>query len=149
MSTINEQKNELISALRARSRAQTALWQKIPYLALQANGIGGFSDSLAVAYCSGYWRLEPSTANFYGRYSVFVDLATGELVKAADPSQPAADDDVLLLANDPECLDAQAIIDRLIREAKGTTTASLSLAELKVWRQEQIAELGLKKIYTR
>jgi len=147
MATIQEQKDELITAIRARSREQKALWQRIPYLALQANGIGGFSDSLQVAYSSGYWRLEPTIRT--GGYSVFVDLATGELVNPYMKETPAWDDDVLLVAKDPDCLDAQALIDQLEAEAKGTSTASLSLAELKVWRKEQVAELGLEKVYTR
>ena len=147
MATIEEQRDQLIAAIRARSREQKALWQRIPYLALQANGIGGFSDSFQVAYVSGYWRLGPTIRD--GGYSVFVDLATGELVNPYMKETPAHDDDVLLIAKNPDCLDAKTLIVQLEAQAKGTSTASMSLAELKVWRQEQIAELGLKKVYTR
>lgn len=147
MATIQEQRDELIAAIRARSLAQKALWQRIPYLALMANGIGGFSDGLSVAYHRGYWRLEPTLRN--GGYSVFVDLATGELVNPYKPEEPAWDDDVLLVAKRPDCIEAQAIIDQLEAEAKGTSTTSMSLSELKTWRQKQVDELGLKKIYTR
>jgi hypothetical protein len=147
MATIQEQRDQLIATIRARSLEQKALWQRIPYLALQADGIGGFSDGLKVAYRSGYWRLPPSEVG--GHYRAFVDLATGEVVNPYKLEEPAWDDAILSIAKEPDSIEAQAIIDQLEAQAKGTSVASLSLSELKVWRKNLIAELGLEKIYTR
>jgi hypothetical protein len=46
-------------------------WQKVPWLALQADGRGGYSSRLAMAYREGLWNVDDS---------VFVDLESGNLV---------------------------------------------------------------------
>ncbi|MDD4877969.1 MAG: hypothetical protein PHO02_02950 [Candidatus Nanoarchaeia archaeon] len=70
----------LIEGIKEYSESQMDTWREIPSLALEADGRTGFSDSLALAYYDGYWRIESSIGR-QGYYSVFVELETGSLVK--------------------------------------------------------------------
>lgn len=71
-------RGDYIEALRQYCREQKSLWQQVPWMALQADGRTGWSESYARAYESGYWTLERVMVHSY--YVGFVDLATGELV---------------------------------------------------------------------
>ncbi len=114
------------------SRSQKELWQRIPLLALEADGRTGFSDNYSRAYHNGFWALEGSVSS--GHYSVYVDLATGELVDAYSASRsfsvcdidvpkdstlkPARNVEVLNLAFNLDELDAQKIVASLEEQAK-------------------------------
>lgn len=106
----------LINRIRAHARSQAAVWQQVPWLALQADGRSGFNGNLQLAYTSGYWAVDGSAAASSGQ-RVWVDLANGELVHAGNPYSPAGDDAVLLLATAPAELDAARLIEWLRKEA--------------------------------
>lgn len=79
-SELEELKDELVENIREYSLSQKEEWQKIPMLALEAEGRTGYSDTRSRAYTQGFWALEPATRN--GKYQAYVDLATGEIVDA-------------------------------------------------------------------
>ncbi len=106
----------LVSRVTEFSRRQKALWQKIPFLALSANGRSGYSDQYSRAYGQGYWAVEASVSD--GEYCVYVDLETGKLVNATDPRRPAKAEDVLRIARSLDQLDAASIVKSLEVQAK-------------------------------
>ncbi len=71
---------KIVEFVRDYSRSQKEFWQRIPLLALEADGRDGFYDNYYRAYRQGFWALQSSVSRGY--YSVYVDLSTGELVDA-------------------------------------------------------------------
>ena len=92
---IEKKRNEHIQLIRDYARSQKDLWQKLPYLDLQATGRGGFGDS--PCYREGYWIIQSSQMHSIGGYSVIVDCETGELVYPY--KKGPAPDHCLLLVN--------------------------------------------------
>lgn len=91
-------RGDYIDALRQFCREQKSLWQQVPWMALQADGRTGWSESYARAYKSGYWTIDRVRVHSY--YVGFVDLATGELVgigpgKSLSTATPLSGDFVL------------------------------------------------------
>lgn len=113
---VNNAVKGLIKEVREASRQQKALWQKIPYLALQANGRGGYSEQYKRAYHHGYWAVTGGASGF--DRVVFVDLETGELVDANDPGRTAWDTDIFFILNSLHLLDAAQIVKALRAAAK-------------------------------
>ncbi len=137
---------ELIKSIRNHSKEQKGLWQRIPHLALEADGkLGsGFKDYYSWAYNNGCWALASTISR--GHYCVLVDLATGELVDADCASRrkfkPAKDYDVLRLALNLDKLDAQKIVASLEEEADKPDYN-------REWRAKKRSELGLPELYCR
>jgi hypothetical protein len=74
---IRLKKIELAGAIKEYVKSQLNLWQKVPYLALQAEGRGGFNEDYQRAYEDGYWSIDDPNGST--RYCL-VDCETGELV---------------------------------------------------------------------
>jgi hypothetical protein len=110
---ITSQRDSLLEALRQYSRDQAELWSQIPYLALMAQGRTGFSDNYYRAMHIGAWPVQ----QLHGSYTVYVDLATGDLVSTLDPSKLARDDQIVGILTDLEQLDAEALADSMRRDA--------------------------------
>ena len=94
---------------------QRALWQRVPTLALEADGRQGFSDAKKFAYRDGIWQplWEKDT-----RFPVCVDLRTGELLqyiygRQIDEMEPALPEDVLRLALALDSINATKIVEDL------------------------------------
>lgn len=111
---ITDLAENLASEIRAFSRRQDDLWQRVPWLALEADGRTGYSERLMRAYLQGYWGLGPTLAD--GRFSVYVDLATGELVNSCEYNSRilAPTRDIIVLANYIKSLDASFVISELV-----------------------------------
>jgi len=62
---------KMASQLRDYVKTNKENWQKIPYLALQADGRNGFNSRLSTAYEYGLWKIDSST---------YVDLQDAEIV---------------------------------------------------------------------
>ena len=79
---------ELASLIRQCCLSQKELWQKLPYLALQAQGRGGFSDTARFLYQNGYYLLGGGN----GIYSAMVDCSNGEIMSTvSDGAEPVSD----------------------------------------------------------
>jgi len=121
MKKLEVQASQLVAEVKAWSRSQVALWQQLPYLALEADGKDGFRDDLSICYSWGYWQLEDSTPR--GSYCLCsVDCSTGELVnQVASMSRRrlvlASDEAILPLLLRLDDLDAQRITADLQRTA--------------------------------
>ena len=147
--TIEERARELVVEMRQWSRDQASLWQQLPYLALRADGVDGYSDARAVCYAEGWWRITHHTSR--GQYVLCsVDCATGELAnqyasRAQEKLVLARDEDILPLLLKTTELDAQRIIAALVEQAGRPTPPSLAGAN-PGWPADQAdleARLGL------
>lgn len=69
---IQKQIHEIAQEVRKYSTSQKADWQKIPWLALQVDGRGGYSTGYSIAYEIGVWEI--------GNSGIFVNLENGDLV---------------------------------------------------------------------
>jgi hypothetical protein len=146
-------KKELVDGIRNYARAQKELWRQIPCLALEADGRTGFSDSRARAYQFGYWTLTSSEDRLLGGYGIYVDCATGELIRPSKPNEMAHDNYVLALAYFSfRELDAAGIIEELRRHAQEPIGSCYSAEEQKKheeWREKKRKELNLQRVYVR
>jgi len=133
---IKEKQHKLANELRRYCREQKDLWKTVPYLALMADGRGGYSGRLGSACRSGYWPL--GRCEWLG---VAVDLLTGELVSYEDDA-PLADDEQILSVAISE-FDAQQVIDKLKREIERPDSA-----EAKKTRESRRTEYSITEIFT-
>ena len=107
-------RDELVETIREYSRSQKEIWQLVPNLALEADGRSGYG--LNRVHSQGVLGLRSTIHD--GSFTVYVDLATGELV---DPHTfhgksrlvPARDVSVLEVLANLDALDAQKIVDFL------------------------------------
>jgi hypothetical protein len=158
--TANAEK--VVESIRNYSRSQRELWQRVPWLALEADGRNGYCDTYARAYSTGCWALEGSVSRGY--YSVYVNLFTGELVSAysvpddfsvisevpkVSNLRPADNREVLKFALSLDELDAKKLISELEEEAKEPILPPYNPIGQEVWRNEIRRDLNLKKIYVR
>ncbi len=154
---------KLAEGIRNYSKAQKKLWQRVPLLALEADGRDGFLDNYSRAYDTGFWALEAGIRD--GCYSVYVDLATGELVDAYSASggfsvcdidvpkeskiKPAGKEDVLTLAFRLDELDARKLVNSLERKAKEPYPSYYNPEEQEAWRDKKRKELNLQELFVR
>jgi len=144
---IRQKRRELVSAVRSWVRSQKDLWQRVPYLALQADGRSGHLDKFAHAYYHGYWLLDASINNGY--YCVSVDLANGELIDPNKPTQKASDDSILVLVADIDALDAVKVVAYLEQASTEPTGRWYDEKEKRAWRESVLKETGLLPLYVR
>lgn len=146
---IIEDRKGIAEEIRKAVAIQKDLWQKIPWLALEADGRIGFSSKYACAYERGYLQLEASKIN--GRYRVYLDLDTGELFDAffiaCGINVLASDENVVNLLRNGYELNATETIKNLEQEAKKLQI--LFLKNPKGWREEKRRKFGIEKIFTR
>lgn len=76
---IAEHGRVLAQEIREWCRSQTPTWQRLPYLALAANGSSRFHKSRISCYESGLWPVPASRAPGKAEVLCFVDCETGEL----------------------------------------------------------------------
>lgn len=107
-----QSRTDLAEAIRSWCREQRELWQQVPYLALQADGRSGWSDSHSRAYNWGLWTLPYRQSSYY---CAFVDCETGDLVRNPKNLDPLSDEPILYMAL--KVYDAQAVIDLLKEDA--------------------------------
>lgn len=131
---ITDLAENLANEIRAFSRRQDDLWQRVPWLALEADGRTGYDGRLMGAYLEGYWGLGQVLED--GKFLVYVDLATGELVGRPDynPRILAPTRDVLLLANHVKSLDASFVISELVRLGTRLYRSDLDPEKQAEWR---------------
>ncbi|MDO8571836.1 MAG: hypothetical protein Q7R79_04110 [bacterium] len=151
LTSIHECIEQLVEAIREYSRSQKRLWQRIPLLALKANGITGFSDQLSRSYHQGAWALKSSAES--GRYTIYVDLATGELIDAhlfhhKKECVPARISDILRIAAHLEELDAQSIIRQLNGQTLEPYPSYYKADTQDAWRKGTQNELKLQSLFT-
>jgi hypothetical protein len=160
---ITKETKNLVQKIRDYSTLQKNLWQLVPNLALEADGRTGHSEQYSRAYSSGFWAIRASVEN--GRFNVFVDLATGDLVDAYSASntfsvadfdcekdsslKPARKKGILELALDMEQLDAKEIINDLELEAKEPYFSGYNVEKKEAWRSEMREKYDVKEIFTR
>lgn len=147
-------KKKLVEQIREYVRSQKELWRQIPYLALQADGRGSFSDVYTRAYNVGVWPLEASIKDGY--YQVMIDLATGELISSFylyeyKKLANAHPDLILPLINGIDELDANKIIFELKQKIKNKEdgTKNRKITQIKKWREKTKIKLKIKKKYER
>lgn len=133
---------ELVNLTRELSKSQKRIWQQVPFLALQADGRTGYSDQYSRAYRQGYWAVESTVHG--GSYSVYVDLETGELVSAFDPRKEARDEEVLMIASNPNQLDAVSLVTEIAKDAERPIGSYYNAQEQEKWRQETLKEYNLR-----
>lgn len=123
LTTISSSAKEIIQQLKEYTIAQQDSWERIPALALEADGRTGFSHLYNSAYHAGLWgiNLEQRTVN--------VNLFTGELL--------ATDAQALLFALEPEKLDARKIVASLEEKAKAPYASYYKPVEQEQWRARE------------
>lgn len=148
--TIERDAAALVRGIREYAKSQVEDWRRIPYLALEADGRSGYSDNYARAYRQGVWAVEASARD--GSYTVYVDLATGELVNPFSFHEQARcvdayDSHVLALATSIGQLDAAAIVAGLEAAARKPVASYYDPQEQRRWRVTTRAELKLGPRY--
>jgi hypothetical protein len=138
---IGRNEKKLADTVRRYVRAQLKDWRRIPWLALEADGRGGYSDSYRKAYFYGLWPI----LSGQGGGTLFVDCATGEIVR--NVGKPAPDEEVLGYARSN--LDAKKIIAYLEDRAANGDPDHMTKKELDErarWRADIAKECGLKPV---
>jgi hypothetical protein len=143
--SIEEQRAALIAAVREYCRQQTPHWQRVPHLALEADGRTGYSEAYSRAYSQGYWALAASLERGY--YRVYVDLATGELVNSFS-HEPASDECVVLLLRDVQSLDAGLLVRALEADGETDVCSVYDRDEQAAWREKMRKHHGVAEVFT-
>lgn len=76
---IKKTARELIEKIKSYSRSQKEEWQKVPYLALEADGRGGYSGQLSAAYELGIWMIDYWYC--HGDNPLAIDCTNGEIIR--------------------------------------------------------------------
>lgn len=148
--TIERDTAALVRGIREFARSQVETWRRVPYLALEADGRSGFSDNYARAYRQGVWAVEASVRD--GSYTVYVDLATGDLVNPFSFHEQARcvdayDSHVLALATSIDQLDAEALVVSLEAAARKPVASYYDPQAQRRWRVTTRSELKLAPLY--
>jgi hypothetical protein len=148
LAKIRSGRKELVADIREYARSQKEDWRRVPWLALQADGRGGYSDTYQYAYRYGFWLVGSSNT------SPAVDCATGELVglTVGCATLSLSDWNVVGLSGDLDKLNAAKIVRDLERCARRKARApdgKRDLDERARWREELARELKLSPLYVR
>ena len=141
-----------VTAIRTRVRRQKRLWQRIPLLALMADGRPEHIEQYARAYRLGCWALPGRTRDGYFR--VYVDLATGELVNPIEfhenggQPRPVPNRVIRRLKAILAVLDAREIIRGLQRAARHEPLDPADRKRGERWRSRLRQRLKLQKMFT-
>lgn len=149
---IPEEAKALVDKIRQYSRSQKELWQRIPLLALEADGRTGFSVKYAGVWRQGYWSLESSDEPMNG-YRVSVDLDDGELIDpfflSINKKRPALEGKIIQMGFSITELDASSIINLLKQEALEPYEKNFKPEVQDAWREKVRRELQLEEVFTR
>lgn len=159
---IFEYAENLANNIEKYSMSQKTLWQKIPLLALTADGRTGYNENYGLAYDWGFWAIGN---NELDDYKIFVDLETGKLVNAYKANEslfiderglkicsdisPANKRDILNLAFNLEEIDAKKIINDLENECKKEYYKIYNPISQDRWRNKVIKLNKLSENYQR
>ena len=138
---IKQVMRNLAARIRRFSENQKDLWQKVPYLALQADGRSGYSDQYARAYGHGFWAIRSSIVNGY--YTICIDLETGRLVNSSNLTVAPRDETIIPLASALKELDAKDIVADLGKLSTEPTYKEYDPNKQNEWRNGLIRKLGL------
>lgn len=138
---IKQVMRNLAERVKRFSENERDLWQKVPYLALQADGRSGYSDQYSRAYDQGFWAIHSSAVNGY--YRVYVDLETGRLADPSNLIKTPCDEDIITLAAHLDELDAQNIVTELGKYSTEPTYKGYDPNKQNEWRNGLIRKLGL------
>ncbi|MBT3691053.1 hypothetical protein HOG16_02310 [Candidatus Woesearchaeota archaeon] len=135
---------QLVISIREYSLSQSGLWLKVPNLALEAQGRGGYSDSYNRAFSSGYWSIDSSIKG--GVYTIYVDLSNGELIspfllEKKGKERLAWDERVLEITSNIDEINAESIITDLTTQAKSKYESWQKPKEIEEWRKERKKEI--------
>lgn len=152
----------LVNNIQKYSMSQKTFWQKIPLLALTADGRTGYNEHYSLAYEWGFWAIGK---NELGHYKIFIDLETGKLVNAYKANEslfiderglkicsnifPANKKDILNLAFNLEEIDAKKIINNLENECKKEYYKLYNPVSQERWRNKVIQLNKLSENYQR
>ncbi len=128
-------RKKLAVKIREYVRLQLKSWQRVPWLALQADGRGGYSDDYGKAYKYGLWPILCGK----GGGTFFIDCMTGEIVH--NVGEVASDDGVISYSVDLDLLDAAKIIARLEKQMRDGDPGHFTKSELDKrasWRESLI-----------
>lgn len=149
---LQEKADALIKEIRQYSESQKELWQKVPYLALQAEGRGKHKGEFVFGnlYYNGYMHLGCT----WGEYSHYasVDLETGIIVRNNYKNGPADDGLVGKLAGHIDEIDASIVLRHFEELASQPYDKSMCIADIDEIEEKKnviIQKLNLKKIYER
>lgn len=112
---------KMLKAVREWCESQAEHWQRVPNLALEADGRSGYLDDYSYCYHYGFWRIWESSPR--GQYLLCsVDCATGVLANDAASFRQgslvvARDRDVLRLLDRLDEIDAELVITSLEEDA--------------------------------
>lgn len=142
-----DKRYQLVSEILEQCKAQKELWQQVPFLTLQAQGLSGWDDGYQACIYHGMWRLPYSTG---GMIPYSVDCATGVIHRF---SKPADQYEVGLLMIDPSGFDAK----RVIAQLKAEVTKEKQIHDHSIhfnkypfdWRDKLAKELKLEEAYKR
>ncbi len=148
MTSLEAKVRELDELIRAYTQSEKELWRLVPYLALQADGRGGYSSQYAVAYQKGLWIIEHSVDRF-GSYTVAVDCATGELVSIPNTHEKARVEDVLRCASRLHEFDAAAVVLALQQAGKNPYFSGYDVESIKKQRLKTQEEYDLREVFVR
>ena len=144
-SHLNQQLDSLAELLRAYCRSQKELWQQVPYWALEADGVFGYSSKLNLCYKEGLWEV-------VGTYCLYVDCETGELV---NQSLPVLAETWSIIRAFPDFyqdlnrLNAGDVIKKLESEIQRLTSCSIYDERAKKEHLDHISTNKVSKIYCR
>lgn len=148
---------KMLKAVREWCESQAELWQRVPNLALEADGRSGYLDDYSYCYHYGFWRIWESSPR--GQYLLCsVDCATGVLANDSASFRQgslvvARDRDVLHLLDRLDEIDAELVIARL-EENIATPQSEFIARSNPDWpnKQEGLRQqvgLGYDRPYTR
>jgi hypothetical protein len=139
---------KIVEGIHEYSVSQKDLWRRVPWLALEADGRGGWSDTYQKAYTEGLWQIDSCsrivTPNMY------VDLDSGKLISFRSNKKvvPPANE-VLKLAYNSELIDASKVMKDLEYWVTKPYTKPEYVEIEPVWKSIVRHNLGLTELYTR
>jgi hypothetical protein len=138
-------RKQITKDIRTYVRSQKEEWRRVPWLALQADGRGGYSEHYQYAYSYGLWFVHRM-----GTRPV-IDCATGELTTPYE-SSPLSDDEVFELGNHLDDLTATLVTRRLHLAASNKIPSWSNQEEFDArakWRTELAERYKLERLYSR
>jgi hypothetical protein len=143
---IKQMQLDYFQALVDYSVTKVAFWRKLPYMALMADGRGGYSDTYRDCYTRGIWAAVAKGPDY-----VAIDCTTGlpwdtYKNKHIDPQNYRYHFTKLKV----EDLDAEAIYHELVKYTYKPipTFVSKHPRDQEIWRNEIIKKYDLKEDYT-
>lgn len=142
---ISQKQKEIVTLTKKYCIQQKPLWQQVPYLALQAQGRGGFSEDYGFTYSRGYHKIG----------SIYVDCATGNLMMdSMGKFVKALPHLIYNLADSLDIYNARCVIAELKKNIlyKDSPIQNFGKSEAKTpaqWRKLQAKKYSVLPVYVR